>query len=68
MNDREVNTDEGKGEEVVEKLEAIKKLISSEDITSSKKLLWIQAIINAPLGAKDENYEDRIKSKKESKQ
>lgn len=65
MNDCEINTSESKIEESDGKIEAIKKLVSSEDISPAKRLLWIQAVINGPLGANDESYEDRIKSKRE---
>lgn len=63
MNDCEINTSESKIEKSEEEIEAIKKLASSEDSSPAKRLLWIQAIINGPLGANDESYENRIKSK-----
>ena len=67
MNDCEINTSESKIEESDEKIEAIKKLASSDDISPAKRLLWIQAIINGPLGANDESYEDRIKKQEQTK-
>jgi hypothetical protein len=43
------------------------KLASSEDISPTKRLLWILAIINGPLRANDESYEDRIKKQEQTK-
>lgn len=69
MNDREINTNSNKIEEAEKKGETFKKSVPNDDKTPSKRLLWGQAIIHAPLVFNDENYEDRIKkSKKETKQ